>query len=103
MTVLAVIKDNDVQRQNHLCVYVAIVTVTTGLSCVSYIMDAKSIERVVRGAVSDVLTRIVNERQTSGVANTNGDTSESSELEDNQRQPPATQVSKKRCAYTQVI
>ena len=61
-------------------------------------MDAKSIERVVRGAVSTVLTRIVERRQTSG--NRDRDNSES-EVEDHQ---PAIQNStkaakKKRCSY----
>lgn len=60
-------------------------------------MDAKSIERAVRGAVSTVLTRIVNERERNAPTSTHGDTSESSELEDNQRQPaPVTQVSRKK-------
>ena len=68
-------------------------------------MDAKSIERVVRGAVSTVLTRIVNDSR-SGLTSTNGaddspgDNSESSE--DYQRRPAATQVQvskKKRFVY----
>ena len=46
-------------------------------------MDAKSIERVVRGAVSTVLTRIVERRQTSG----NGDRGDNSESEVEDHQP----------------
>ena len=46
-------------------------------------MDEKSIERVVRGAVSSVLTRIISERQPTSGNEDNRHNSES-EVEDNQ-------------------